>query len=519
MDSTLTALRDSERLYRSLFDSISELVFSLDADGRVLTINRKPLLRLGWEPETLIGQPLEGFVGPKDRHQVRAEFLPAVMADGQAHAVLTLVGGDGVERIFDFRASRLAGGSNHLATVVGSAHDITERVRAEEDLRDLEEELTHSRKMEAVGTLASGVAHDFNNLLQAITGHAQLAQRNERSGRPTGRHLDQVLAAAERAASLVKNLLVFSRGESPELGPLDLNRRIRETLPLLEHTIPKMVRLQPDLAEGIGPVHGNGTQFDQLLLNLVTNARDSMPEGGELGIRTRSTHLNESFCRTHEHLRPGPFVHLSVSDTGCGIGTETRSHIFDPFFTTKEVGKGTGLGLSTAYGIARGHGGLITCESRLGVGTTFHVYLPITDASPPVEELEIGGRSMRDVNKTVLVVDDEESVRQMAREHLESEGYRVLVADCGEQALELCGNGTRADVVVLDLGMPGMGGRRCLQLLLERNPGLKVLVATGYADQEESAAALSGGAAAFLAKPYSLAELGVRLFEVLEGAK
>jgi CheY-like chemotaxis protein len=321
-----------------------------------------------------------------------------------------------------------------------------------------------------------------------------------------------------RAAELVHSLLTFSRKAEKKTRLVDLNQEVDQVLRLLERTIPKMIRLAADLAPDLLGINADPTQMEQVIVNLASNARDAMPEGGTLRLSTANVVLDDSQALLD--LPPGPYVRLLVRDTGQGMDKETLEHAFEPFFTTKEIGQGTGLGLATVYGIVKSHGGHISCASRPGQGSTFTVYLPAAEGRaedlgerPQLQEQVRGG------DEVVLLVDDEKAVLDVARTALADYGYRVLVADCGEVALEVVAAAERPiDLVILDLGMPGMGGRRCLTELLRRHPGLKVIIASGYKDLEQISQTRQDGAADFIGKPYRLIDLLRKVRRLLDQA-
>jgi CheY-like chemotaxis protein len=305
----------------------------------------------------------------------------------------------------------------------------------------------------------------------------------------------------------------------PELKYVDLSRIVREAIAILERIIPKMVRIETRLAEGLKPARGDPHQLEQVLLNLASNAKDAMPDGGVLTIETAPAHLTPANVGAMGDLKPGEYVRLTVSDSGSGMDQAVISHIFDPFFTTKGVGEGTGLGLSTVYGIVKSHCGHVHCASRPGAGASFHVYLPVGEEIAPTVETPESEHRRRplDGRETVLVVDDEGAIVEAAREALESFGYQVLTAGCGEEALEVYGRECQAvDLVILDLGMPGMGGVNCLKELLRRTASAKVMVASGYSSQEQARVVLDLGAKAFVRKPYRLTDLLGQVREVLD---
>lgn len=290
---------------------------------------------------------------------------------------------------------------------------------------------------------------------------------------------------------------------------MSLNDAVESSLELLSRSLPKMVEIETSLAPDLSPVNADPTQMEQILLNLATNAADAMPQGGRLTVETQNVTLGEEYCRLHLEAAPGDYVLLQVSDTGQGMDVQTREHIFDPFFTTKQVGKGTGLGLASVYGIVKAHGGQIYCYSEPGLGTSFKIYLPAhqgpaavaTKPAPPPERCLTG-------HERILLVDDEENLRQLGEQLLTQSGYQVTTAGSGEEALALYQASAPAfDLVVLDLGMPGMGGQRCLQALLALDPAARVVIASGYSANSQAKDSLRSGAAAFVAKPFRRVDL------------
>lgn len=384
--------------------------------------------------------------------------------------------------------------------MAGTHLDITSR-------KQTEKQLLEAQRMEAVGTLAGGIAHDFNNLLQVIHGYAEMALLDMPKSQPEYTVLQEIKRAAVSAAELTEGLLTFSRRVESKLRPVNLNHELRNVAGMLRRTIPKMIRMELNLAENLRTVSADPAQLQQVLINLAVNARDAMPDGGTLIMETLNLDLEEEDFNTHASARPRGFVVLNVSDTGCGMDEKTREHIFDPFFTTKEAGKGTGLGLAIVYGIVKEHGGSITCTSEAGEGTFFQIRLPamISEHCPykssESEHLQRGA-------ETVLLVDDEALVRSLGQAILQKFGYTVLAATNGKEGLELYRREhSRIDLVILDLIMPEMGGKELLAEILKMNRSARVVVATGYA-ADGSIEELQGlGATVTIRKPFRAQEL------------
>ena len=397
------------------------------------------------------------------------------------------------------------------------ARDITERKEAEKEKERMQVQLRQAQKMEAVGTLAGGIAHDFNNLLQAVQGYAQLLLLKKDGDDDGQRELQQIVRAAERGADLTQQLLTFSRKIESELQPIDFNREVENVRLLLERTIPKMIEVEFHLAEDLKMVNADPGQIEQILMNLAVNAKDAMPDGGELIVETANVILDQDYCKIHRVSNPGSYVQLTVTDTGHGIDKMTIEHIFEPFYTTKETGKGTGLGLATVYGIVKSHKGHIVCYSEPDEGTTFKIYLPTIDSIQEARKVEEHQAAPEGGSETILLVDDEEPIRGLGTQILEEFGYTVLTAADGESALQLYSEEQeKIDLVILDLIMPGMGGKLCLLELLKINLEAKVAIASGYSPDGPTREILKNGAKGFISKPYDLRQMLKVVREVLD---
>ena len=395
--------------------------------------------------------------------------------------------------------------------------EIAERQRAERERERIQAQFRQAQKMEAVGTLAGGIAHDFNNLLQAVQGYAQLLQLRKGEEDSGQREISQIIRAAERGAHLTQKLLTFSRKAESELRPIDLNHEVESVRLLLERTIPKMIQMEFHLAEDLKIVNADPGQVEQILMNLAVNSKDAMPEGGRFTVETANVSLDENYCMIHPQVRPGEYVQLTVSDNGHGMSGETLEHIFEPFYTTKETGKGTGLGLATVYGIVKSHNGYITCCSELDEGTTFKIYFPAIKSRNKIIKPQEEPSVFRGGTETILLVDDEETIRFLGTQILEEVGYTVLTADDGESALQLYREEyPKISLVILDLIMPGMGGKRCLVDLLKVNPEAMVVIASGYSPDGPTREILNNGAKGFVSKPYDLRQMLNVVREVLD---
>ena len=399
--------------------------------------------------------------------------------------------------------------SGAIVNFVAVKRDVTQEL-------SLQEQLLQAQKMEAVGTLAGGIAHDFNNLLTVVMGFSELLMAAKDQDHPEYGDLRKILQAAKSGADLVQRLLMFSRALEPKRLPMNLNKQILQIEKLLRRTIPKMIDIRLDLASDLPDINADASQMEQVLLNLAVNARDAMPDGGRFTVRTDIACLDEEYSKLYVDVEPGQYVALEVSDTGHGMDRETLERVFEPFFTTKEMGRGTGLGLAMVYGIVKQHNGHVTVSSQVGKGTTFRVYLPVmpADMEPEVEdssEMQAFG------TETILLVDDEEFVRELGVRILTRQGYTVLQAVNGAEALELFKRESRQiSMVILDLIMPEMGGTECLKELLKIDARVRILVASGYSADASVRRAVQMGAKGFVTKPFRVKELLRNVRRVLD---
>jgi signal transduction histidine kinase/ActR/RegA family two-component response regulator len=398
--------------------------------------------------------------------------------------------------------------------------EITERILAEKEQKRLETQLLQASKMEAVGTLAGGISHDFNNLLQAIMGYTQLLLLDKTKEDPEFFQLEQIEKSAQRGSELTRRLLTFSRNVESNKRPLNLNNEINRTHTILKSTIPRMIEMELILEDDLKHVNADPIQMEQILMNLAVNSRDAMPDGGRLVFETKNVVLDEEYFKTHPTAMPGEYVLLTIVDTGFGMNKETIEHIYEPFFTTKEVGKGTGLGLAMVYGIVENHGGHITIVSKPDQGTTFRIYFPVLKAYVEREASERKEEKLQGGSETILMVDDEETVRDIAKSMLGRVGYTAITAESGEEAVEIFKRSNPyPDLIILDIGMPGMGGHKCLKELRKIYPDIKVIVASGYPETGKVEKTIKAGAAGFIAKPYLIAEMLKKVREVLNNGK
>jgi signal transduction histidine kinase/CheY-like chemotaxis protein len=392
------------------------------------------------------------------------------------------------------------------------AEDVTER-------KALEDQLRQAQKMEAVGKLAGGVAHDFNNLLTVITGYSQILMDQQSENAQASHSIEQIFKAADRATSLTRQLLAFSRRQMLQPRLISLNTLIRNLEKMLHPLLGERIQIVVRASVNLGAVRADPGQLEHILMNLVVNARDAMPRGGTITVETANADLTEAFSRTHPGALAGQYVMLAVRDTGTGIDEQTLAHIFEPFFTTKEPGKGTGLGLSMVYGIVKQSGGYITVDSEVGAGTTFRIYLPRVNGTEELRSPETRPAARETGSGTILLVEDEDAVRSLVETILTSDGYKVLVANSPEQATGICRAfpGT-IDVLLTDVVMPDMSGPELAEKLLALRSGLRVVYMSGYAGEHLDEHGVNAEGASLLQKPFTAAALEEKIRQALNAS-
>jgi nitrogen-specific signal transduction histidine kinase len=395
--------------------------------------------------------------------------------------------------------------------------DITERKRAEEKMVSLQEQLRQSQKMEAVGRLAGGIAHDFNNLLTVIHGHCEISLLQLQGNNPLREDIVEIKKAADRAANLTRQLLAFSRRQIMEMKVIDLNALVRELEKMVRRVMGEDIELVTVLDQSLGKIKMDPGQMEQVILNLVINARDAMPSGGKFILETTNVHLDEEYARTHMSVEPGHFVMLSVTDTGSGMSPQVKERLFEPFFTTKEKGKGTGLGLSTVYGIMKQSGGNIWVYSEPGRGTNFRIYMPRVDLEADSLSHRDDTVSMLYGNETILLAEDEPSVRGLAARVLRNQGYKILEAVNGSEALQIANkHKEQIHLLLTDIVMPQIGGKELYDQLKPLRPNLKVLFTSGYTENAIVHQGELPPGVAFLQKPFSPIFLTHKVREILD---
>ncbi len=468
----LESLEQSEERVRLLIES-APVGIRIAVDGRYVFVNPAFVRMFGYESgEEILGSTAESSWSAEDRLKIRSRLADRKAGNSIGHHYQ----GVGIKKDgqpFDVEAWGTEIQYHQQSASLAFLVDVSEA-------RSLRSQLIQAQKMEAVGTLAGGIAHDFNNLLTVVSGYSELLLAERSAEDQDYQDLLRIHSSARRGAELVQRLLTFSRKTESKQRPLSLNQQIEQVRKLLERTIPKMIKIELILEKKLGVVSADPTQIEQILMNIALNAKDAMPDGGKLKIETKNVVLDDQFCRSNLGARPGYYSLVSVSDSGAGMDEDIVQHIFEPFYTTKGPGKGTGLGLAMVYGIVKQHDGYITCTSETGSGTTFNIYFPSIES-----QLESMKSSRSDDipggTETILLVDDEDHVIDLGTRVLRKVGYKVLTARDGQEALDIYHRESKEiSLVILDLIMPGLGGKQCLAELTKFNPAVKTVICSGY---------------------------------------
>jgi two-component system cell cycle sensor histidine kinase/response regulator CckA len=503
------ALRESEVRYRGLVNNATYGIYWVTLEGDLLDANPALVQMLGYgsiEELLAIDNTLCLFCDPAARDAVTGRYREHERGDTTVEwkskngKIITV-------RLIGRRSRDVRRNSDCVEVIV---EDVTERIAMEKQLRQ-------AQKFEAIGQLAGGIAHDFNNMIGAILGWAEIGLEETEAETRLHRHFDKVRHQAVRAAALTRQLLAFARRQILEPRNLDLNQNVTETLSLLEKVIGSNIEIRTKLAENLTLVRADPTQIDQVLMNLCINARDAMPEGGHLTIETGDVLFDEKYCAVHTFARPGHYTLLEVTDTGTGMDAATLDRIFEPFFTTKDTGKGTGLGLATVYGIVSQHGGFLHVYSEVGMGTTFRVYLPVTPSAERTPASVEESRPARGGAETILIAEDHEGLRELARETLANLGYHILLASDGEEAVRVFqANRDRVDLLLLDVVLPKMNGPEAYARISAEKQDVPVIFATGYSPDMALLHDVQERGLTVLQKPYVPRELARRVRETLD---
>jgi PAS domain S-box-containing protein len=494
----------SRQYFQSLIEQARDLITVVDEHGIILYQSPGTRRLLGIPAEEFVGKSL--FTLVDEQQAARGQQLLRSVLDGADEVPtgeFTIRRKDGSVRYVDVVASQIApeGG---VRRVVLNTRDVTERKRAEEQVRERDDMLLRSQKMEAVGRLAGGIAHDFSNVLTIITAACERLHDRVPSGSESEHEIERIFRNCERAAALVRQLLAFSRQQTLAPRPIDLGLLVAHSADLLRPFIGEQILLDIDVAPGTHVVEADAGQIEQVLMNLAINARDAMPEGGRVAVRVSRVTVDDAFATAHSPQPAGDYILLEVRDTGHGMDRITREKAFEPFFTTKDAALGTGLGLSTVYGIVKQSGGYIWIESEPGRGTTISVHLPPTKAAPVPLEPPKARPARKAKRKTVLLTEDEDDVRELIQEMLSAQGFDVIAARSPDDALERAASfkGT-IDLLLTDVVMPGGNGRDLARRLTASRPGTKVLYISGYPEHGAQPGTVLEPGAPFLAKPFT----------------
>jgi PAS domain S-box-containing protein len=499
-------LRLSERRFRKLVHNMHEGVLMVD-DAAVITFaNSRIASMLEYRAEEMLGRSVMEFIAPSRREAARSAFDTVLSNKPVSRETLLYTASEDTIEVVA-RTVPMFDEAGEFDYGFATIQDISER-------RHLQRQIRQAQKMDAIGKLAGGIAHDFNNMLTVIGGNAHLLKMEELSER--GRELlTEVMQAAESAGELTSQLLTFSRKQKMDIEVLDLNQVVTEMRPMLRRMIREDIKLRVDLAEDLAWTRIDRVQIGQVLMNLAINARDAMPDGGVLTIETENAAIGQQYANTHADVEPGNYVRLTVSDTGIGMDADTREQVFEPFFTTKGDSGGTGLGLATAYGICKQMGGWIYVYSEPGEGTVFKIYLPVAQGDEmPVE----AGEAAMDLSgdESVLVVEDDDKVREYATAALEQYGYTVVQAANGAEALKVLADGARVDVIVTDVVMPDIGGVELAERIEQARPGIPVLYTSGYNGSTLSHTGVEIAHERLIQKPFGPADLARAVRKILD---
>jgi two-component system, cell cycle sensor histidine kinase and response regulator CckA len=511
-------LTEQEQMFRLITENAEDLITVVDREGK-RHYDSPGYIKLGYSRRDLETGPVPEQVHPDDRMALIAAREETFKTGVGPRVEYRLRLRDGEWRAFESTRSPVRNHAGEIEKIVIVSRDISERKQAEELLRRREDQLRQAQKMEAVGRLSGGIAHDFNNLLGVIIGYSESIEERLAPGDPLRKNAEEIRKAGERAASLTHQLLAFSRKRVLQPRIIDLNALVTDMGKMLIRLIGMHIELATKLAPELGRVKAEQSQIEQLIVNLVVNARDAMPEGGRLLIETSNLDVNETLASSLPFLQPGPYVLLKVTDTGVGMDASTRRHIFEPFFTTKSLGKGTGLGLATVYGVVKQSGGGVTVDSEPGKGSSFKIFLPQTKetlAAPAQDEISLKGSTE---TGTILVVEDEEALLTLATERLTESGYTVLAARDGIHALDVARSYKGSiDLLLTDIMMPRLGGLALARTLSELRPRIRVAFMTGHAERKESYCEGLHSGAESIQKPFTREQLLRLVRQVLDTA-
>lgn len=512
-------LKSKSRLEFMLKMSPSVLYSAKYGNYQTTFISENVISLLGYEPQEFIRNPKfwSDHIHPEDQPRILDELIH-LSKIGHVSLGYRFLHKNGNYRLMHDEMNLIRDAAGNPVEIIGSLMDVTEYKWMEEEQKKLREQLYHIQKLESVGTLAGGVAHDFNNILAIIIGYGNLLEKSLGRDNPSGFYVQKILKSAERATNLAQGLLAFSRKQGSCMRPVSINKILIHVKDLLSRLIGEDIVLDMIFTDREYEVMADSGQIEQVLMNLMTNARDAMPDGGKLGVRTGIVELDCEFIKTNGYGEIGTYILIAISDTGIGMDEETQRRIFEPFFTTKEVGKGTGLGLSIVYGIVKQHGGYITVESKPGKGATFRIYLPVIKSK--VEEGKTATvPACLNGTETILVAEDEKEVRSLARALLEEAGYKVIEASDGYDAInKFLENKKEIRLLLLDVIMPVKNGKETFEEIRKIQPDVKTLFMSGYSESIISKRMLIEEGFCFISKPFSQATLLKKVREILDNS-
>ncbi|MCP4727378.1 MAG: PAS domain S-box protein [bacterium] len=506
-------LRESESKYRDLVENINEILYRIDSTGLISYISPSCYAVMGLKSKEIVNRSYLDFIYEEDIEEIEKHFKDIL---------------NGISDPYEFRINHISGDikwvqsyskpvykNGKVTGIQGLMRDNTEKKNAETEKKNLEEQLFQAQKMESIGRLAGGIAHDFNNILSSIMGYAELLKMQSNCENPTEeKAVNIILKGSKKAAALTRQLLGFARRDQTNPVPLIVNQIIRESVRVSERIFEKMIKVIYDLEPKLHIIEADKNQLDQVFTNLLINAKDAMPYGGKIYFKTENIEITKESAKKHSQLDPGNYVMISFTDTGLGMPKEIKKSIFEPFFTTKGEGKGTGLGLAMVYGIVKNHGGHIEVYSGVGKGTTFRIFFPASEkeVEDAPEEIEIlHGK------ETILVIDDEEDVRNFTKTLLERIGYKVITAKDGIEGIDILFiKKDKINLVLLDMVMPKMTGIHTFEKIKAMNKNVKVLVVSGYSKEGQAEEILNKGADGFVQKPFSLETLSLAIRDVLK---
>ncbi len=509
--------RNDEARYRNIIETMEEGYFEIDLKGKLTFVNDAFARMVGRPPEQVKGLRTRDYTSPDTATRMQ-HALNKIYLTGESQRIgsYDVFHPDGDRVALELSVSLVKNTRGRVIGFRGIARDVTANLRVTREKQRLETQLQQARKMEAIGTLASGIAHDFNNIMMGILGNTSLMISKIDNDHPHFEKLNNIEKYVENGSELTQQLLGFARGGKYNVKPTSLRELVEESAQMFGRT-KKEIRIHKTHLKETLPVAVDRGQIEQVLLNLFVNAWQAMPGGGDLYLLTEDVELDAGYQASYEVV-PGPYVKLSIMDTGKGMDRATRKRIFEPFFTTKEMGRGTGLGLASAYGIIKNHAGYINVYSEKGRGTTFNIYLPASGHTRPEEDGAT--RRIYTGSETILLVDDEDITMDVGQELLEELGYKVLTARNGRDAIALYRqHKTRIDMVILDMVMPGMGGGATYDELKRLNPEVKVLLASGYSISGEASKILERGCNAFIQKPFNMKQLSEKIRRVLDAVE